>query len=90
MGIRQTQSFKIQAVEKALSRSPQTSLQEVADSCSGLIAPDTLIRDNNYQRLRCPVLLDHYNITLRDSIYFTTCPQACFFVFDISQKICHI
>ena len=21
--------------------------------CSGLIAPDTLIRDNNYQRLRC-------------------------------------
>jgi transposase-like protein len=31
MGIRQTQSFKIQAVEKALSRSPQTSLQEIAD-----------------------------------------------------------
>jgi len=32
MGIRHTQSFKIQAVEKALSRSPQTSLQEIADS----------------------------------------------------------
>ena len=32
MGIRQTQSFKIQAVEKALSREPQTSLQEIADS----------------------------------------------------------
>lgn len=32
MGIRQTQSFKIQAVEKALSRDPQTSLQEIADS----------------------------------------------------------
>lgn len=31
MGIRQTQSFKIQAVEKALSRSPQTSLQEIAE-----------------------------------------------------------
>lgn len=31
MGIRQTQSFKIQAVEKALSRSTQTSLQEIAD-----------------------------------------------------------
>ncbi len=32
MGIRHTQSYKIQAVEKALSRSPQTSLQEIADS----------------------------------------------------------
>ena len=32
MGIRHTQSFKIQAVEKALSRSPQTSLQEIADN----------------------------------------------------------
>lgn len=32
MGIRHTQSFKIQAVEKALSRSSQTSLQEIADS----------------------------------------------------------
>jgi len=32
MGIRQTESFKIQAVEKALSRSPQTSLQEIADN----------------------------------------------------------
>ena len=32
MGIRHTQSFKIQAVEKALSRSPQTSLQEIAVS----------------------------------------------------------
>ncbi len=32
MGIRYTQSFKIQAVEKALGRSPQTSLQEIADS----------------------------------------------------------
>ncbi len=32
MGIRHTQSFKMQAVEKALSRSPQTSLQELADS----------------------------------------------------------
>jgi len=32
MGIRHTQSFKIQAVEKALSRTPQTSLQEIADS----------------------------------------------------------
>ena len=31
MGIRHTQSFKIQAVEKALSRSSQTSLQEIAD-----------------------------------------------------------
>jgi len=32
MGIRHTQSYKIQAVEKALSRSPQTSLQEIADN----------------------------------------------------------
>jgi len=32
MGIRHTQSYKIQAVEKALSRSPETSLQEIADS----------------------------------------------------------
>ncbi len=32
MGIRHTQSYKLQAVEKALSRSPQTSLQEIADS----------------------------------------------------------
>jgi hypothetical protein len=32
MGIRHTQSFKTQAVEKALSRSPQTSLQELTDS----------------------------------------------------------
>ncbi|NOR42459.1 MAG: transposase [Gammaproteobacteria bacterium] len=32
MGIRHTQSYKIQAVEKALNRSPQTSLQEIADS----------------------------------------------------------
>ncbi len=32
MGIRHTQSYKIQAVEKALSRSAQTSLQEIADS----------------------------------------------------------
>ncbi len=32
MGIRHTQSYKIQAVEKALSRSSETSLQEIADS----------------------------------------------------------
>jgi len=32
MGVRHTQSYKIQAVEKALSRSSQTSLQEIADS----------------------------------------------------------
>ena len=32
MRIRHTQSYKIQAVEKALSRSPQTSLQEIANT----------------------------------------------------------
>ena len=32
--------------------------------CSGLMEPDTLIRDNAQQLLRCPVLLDQKNWTL--------------------------
>ncbi len=32
MSIRHTQSFKIQAVEKVLNRSPQTNIREIADS----------------------------------------------------------
>ncbi len=46
-------------MEKALAaeRHPawQRSCPEMndIDFCSGLIAPDTLIRDNNYQLLRC-------------------------------------